>query len=347
MKKKTIFYFLIGFLLLSSSCGPSPEQSASMTAAAWTPTPAPTLTPVPTPIPYNATISVTDESGAPIAGAAIVFPEAGGGSDPVQADDQGKYSWTNLNGENMTLDVAAQGYLPAHQTGTIQRGPNEVSVTLQRDPFGILPSEACAPGQKALYLEDFQDGQAQGWSTISAGINGDMPNGWSLIDENGNKILTHANAPSGTNDELQGSVFDNFVWHLKYKVTGKDADMFFIWRLSHEADNNKLYVTVVGAREKPWMVRFFNTPAGPNPMNIAKSSITLKEGQWYNFDVAYFDGTHQVWLDGKKIMEYQDPQPYPAGMMGFQTGLDQSKISQFFVDDLRVCELTAAYEPTQ
>ncbi|MHB0940054.1 MAG: family 16 glycoside hydrolase [Armatimonadota bacterium] len=344
---KRIYALIGGLIILASlaACGPSPEQIATMTASAWTPTPLPpTATPTPTPARIDLTVTIADETGTSIAGASIVFPESGNGS-PVLMDDQGQYSWTNLGSEAVSLTVSAQGYLDADLITTIQRGSNEIKVTLQRDPMGILPAEACATGQKVLYIEDFQDGQAQGWNFISPGINGDMPNGWSVIDEDGNKILSHGNAPQPTNDELQGFTFDNFVWHLKYKVTGKDGNMFFIWRISHEGDTSKWYVVVVGAQDKPWMVRFFHTPTGPNPMNTAQSSIRLQEGQWYNFDVVYFDGTHQVWLDGKKIMEYKDPQPYPAGSVGFETHLDQSKVSQFFLDDLRICELTAPYEP--
>ena len=338
------------FLLLLSGCGPSESQIATLTASAWTPTPPPTAIPTATatatPIPYDLTVAVVDEAGAPIAGAGIVFPESGDGS-PKQADDQGQYSWNNLASGLVSLAVTAQGYLTTDQSSTLQRGPNEIAVTMKRDPFGLLPSASCAPDQKVLYVEDFQDGQAQGWPQITLGVDGDMPNGWKIIDENGNKILTHANAPSGGGDELQGTVVNNFVWHARYKVIGTDADMFFVWRISHEADTTKRYVVVVGARGNPFMVRFFDSSAGPNPLNIAQSSSMLKEDQWYNFDIAYFDGTHQMWADGKKIMEYKDPQPYPEGAVGFETHLDQSKTTQFFIDDLVICELTAPYEPPQ
>jgi hypothetical protein len=344
MKYKYALCGAIVLLLLLSGCGPSAEQIATMTASAWTPTPPPTATP--TPLPYDLTVSVIDEASAPIAGASIVFPESGNGS-PMQADDQGQYSWNNLPGDAVSLTVSAQGYLNEEQTATIQRGPNEVKVTLKRDPFGLLPSAACAPDQKVLYVEDFQDGKLQGWQTISLGIDGNMPNGWSIIEEGGNKILSHAKAPSPGGDELQEHVFNNFVWHLKYKLIGKDADMFFMWRISHAEGATKRYVAVISAMAKPWMVRFFDTPTGPNPMNTAQASVMLTENQWYNFDVAYFNGTHQVWMDREIIMEYVDPQPYPEGTIGFETHLDQSKTTQFLLDDLVVCELTAPYQPPQ
>ena len=166
-----LFCTVILFLLLSG-CGPSAEQQATMTASVWTPTPLPTATPTPTPtatpVPYDLTVSVVDEAGASIAGASITFPESGDGT-PKQANDQGQYSWTNLAGEQVSLAVSAQGYLPTDQTTTLQRGPTEFKVTLKRDPFGLLPSAACAPAQKALYFEDFQDGQAQGWPNIIDG----------------------------------------------------------------------------------------------------------------------------------------------------------------------------------
>ena len=100
-----ITFTLIGglfILVLLTACGPSAEQSATMTASAWTPTPPPTATP--TPVPYNVNVSIADESGAPIAGANIVFPESGNG-EPVQANEQGQFSWNNLEGENATFKV--------------------------------------------------------------------------------------------------------------------------------------------------------------------------------------------------------------------------------------------------
>ena len=192
MKYKYALCGTIVLLLLLSGCGPSAEQIATMTASAWTPTPLPTATP--TPLPYDLTVTVVDETGAPIAGASIVFPESGDGS-PMQANDQGQYSWNNLRGEAVSLTVSAQGYVNAEQTATIQRGPNEVKVTLKRDPFAILPSEVCAPDQKILYVEDFQDGKSQGWQNISLGVDGNMPNGWTLLDEMEIKSCTMAMPP--------------------------------------------------------------------------------------------------------------------------------------------------------
>ena len=215
-------------------------------------------------------------------------------------------------------------------------------------PSTSLPAEACAPGQKVLYVEDFQDGQAQGWNTIQSSLNGSEPFGWSVIDEEGNKILVEAKRSSG-GDEMSRFTADNFVWHAKFKVSGNDAGVFFMWRISYTGDGmRKRYVAVFGAQEKPFMIRFLDEPSGTTPTNVGSGPRDmLKQDRWYDITIAYFNGTHQVWYDGKKQIEYQDANPFPAGTIGFETHLDESKASHFFIDDLVICELTAPYEPTQ
>ncbi|MFL7870374.1 MAG: carboxypeptidase-like regulatory domain-containing protein, partial [Anaerolineales bacterium] len=160
--KRIFLAILLAAILLIASCGPSAEEVATMTAAAWTATPSPTatptLTPTATPIPYDVTVKIIDQDGNPIPGANVVFPESGN-DGPVIVDDGGQAVWNNLPGETGTLGVAAPGYFSAEQSLSLERGPNEVTVALERDPYGLLPAEACAPGEKLLYIEDFQDGQ--------------------------------------------------------------------------------------------------------------------------------------------------------------------------------------------
>ena len=78
----------------------------------------------------------------------MVLPESGDDS-PVAADDRGQVTWNNLPGEEGTLGVSAQGYFPAQQALSLERGPNEVTVALERDPYGLLPADACAAGENA------------------------------------------------------------------------------------------------------------------------------------------------------------------------------------------------------
>jgi hypothetical protein len=348
MKRIALSFCIIMLASLLGSCGPSAEQMATMTAAAWTSTPPPTpVPPSATPAPYDLDVTVMDDSGTTIAGASLILLGSGSGN-PVLTNEQGVYSWSDLPTSDIKINVTGQGYQPGQQTATLARGPNQVKVVLKRDPAGILPSEACATGQKVLYIEDFQDGLAQDWPEISAGIKGDMPNGWSIVDDNGNKILRHADAPSPTNPELQNHSFDNFVWKAKFKVVGSDAEMFYMWRITHPDDQSrKRYAVVFSAKQKPWMIRFIDQASGPLAMNAASGGGMMKSDQWYDLALAYFNGNHQVWYDGKKQLEYKDSQPFPAGTIGFETHLDADKTTQFLMDNLVMCELTAAYEPPQ
>ena len=95
---KSMFFACAILALLLTGCGPSAEQVATMTAAAWTPTPPPPPpTPTATPVPYDLTASVTDESGSPIENADILFAQSGS-ENVFKTDAQGKFGWSNLAG---------------------------------------------------------------------------------------------------------------------------------------------------------------------------------------------------------------------------------------------------------
>jgi hypothetical protein len=176
-------------------------------------------------------------------------------------------------------------------------------------------------------------------------VAGVKPYGWSIVEENGNKVLVEAKASSG-GDEMAAFAADNFVWHAKFKVLGNDASMFFMWRISQVEGVRKRYVVVLGAQEKPFMIRFTDRATGASPTNVGSGTgRMLEQDRWYDIAISYFNGTHQIWYDGKKQIEYQDPEPFPPGTIGFETHLNETKTTQFFIDDLVICELTTSYEP--
>jgi len=215
---------LLLLLTFITACGPSPEQIATMTASIWTSTPPPTQTPIPptptpvptstpTPEPYNLSLLITDDQGAPIAGAEIALAGSSN-NEPLLTDTSGKYSLANLPGEVVTLKILASGYMPAEQAATIKRGQNEIAIKLTRDPFGLLPSDACAKTEKPLYIEDFQDKRAKGWNEIDL-----KTPGWEMLpstDDAANIILS-AQYSEMLGDQplnsrlMNGMKFDNAV----------------------------------------------------------------------------------------------------------------------------------------
>jgi hypothetical protein len=367
---KHIMKFVVGILvLLLAACGPSPEQIATMTASAWTATPKPTatpvpptLTPTPTPIPYDVNVTIVDASGAPIPEAQIVFPESGNG-EPVLADAQGKFSWMNLAGDAATFNVSAQGYLPGQQTATLQRGVNEVAIILERDPYGLLPSTACAPGETLLYLEDFQDGEAQGWHGDQNDQSGSKSPGPapdtaanSVFIFDANKLTPGPDARLSAGydaGEASSSFFSDAVWRLHFMVNRPTAPAFS-WHQAGPSEFGGQEVT-----ETWYGIYFWGSPwnqihvrrtilgdSGPiSDEEVVTGTFTQVPGQWHWIEISSYQGHLQIWVDGKLEAEYQDSQPLPQGKisMGVMGTFTEASTTILYFDDLTVCGLSAPF----
>lgn len=344
--KNIIRLALGGLILILVSCGPSPEEIATMTAAAWTPTPIPpTQTPTPTPIPFDLTVTVLDESGTPVTGANIVFPEAGG-EEPVQTDAQGKYSWTDLSGEDANFSVSAQGYFPLEQTATLTRGLNEIDITLNRDPYGLLPSAACGTGETLLYAEDFQDNKGQGWQNITAATDYAVPNGWAIAPmEDGNQALTFTTKQAiDTGDQLQDAQFDNAVWRIKVRVKSSprvEGFSFLNWKQAPAQGGETRYPLQIGGDVFTDLTRLQQPDVGH--FSVGRSNMKMKQDQWHFFEISAYDGLIQVWVDGSSLITYQDPAPLPAGTIGLEVHIFKDADVTFAYDDFSVCELSAPF----
>lgn len=349
--KRFLFTVLLLAAVSLAACGPSPEQIATMTASAWTPTPPPTATP--TPVPYDVNVSIVDESGAPIVGANIVFPESGNG-EPVQANEQGQFSWNNLEGENATFKVTTQGYFPADQTATIQRGMNEVSVTLKRDPFAFLPLNACAAGETLLYMDDFQDGQTEmahyDGSPAPAPL-GDAP------DETGNTVLVHDfTTPKGdyssylTNNTTGAFYeFGDAVWRLRFMMT-QETNLRLFWNSARATEfggittSSSGYMIEFNTNRHINIVRSIWDVNGQPVFNIGKPGLEdkvliLDPNVWHYLETSTYQGQLQVWLDGASVVDVVDDMPLPPGGFSIQKG--DSGIMYF--DAISVCGLSAPF----
>lgn len=349
MKLSRIFTWGIVLFLLAA-CGPSPEQIATMTASAWTPTPLPpTQTPIPTPIPIDLTITITDETGSPIGGASVVFPESGDDT-AVQTNEQGQYSWNNLSGEAATFTFSAQGYMPGTADQTLVRGPNDVSIPLERDPVGLLPSEACAAGEKFLYAEDFQDNRAQGWNEIDL-----KTPGWDIAasaEETGDIILSaqfsEMLGEGPLSSRLNEMEFGNAVWRVNFLIAENFAreQNWFSFNWKHALNPFDLGGQQVfdSRYQIPIGFNYFALRRLQQPVtNIGIGQVkNPKAGEWHLVEISSHEGLTGVWLDGKRLLEYEDPQPIPPGTIGLELWLSGSETIVYF-DDISVCELSAPF----
>jgi hypothetical protein len=346
--KHIYLIILAAVILLIAGCGPSPEEIATMTAAAWTPTPLPTATP--TPIPFDISVNIVDQDGNPIPKASIVFPESGDDT-PVTADDSGQASWNNLPGDSGNLGVTAQGYLPSEESLSLERGLNEVTVTLERDAYGLLPADACAAGETLAYAEDFQDGVADGWPEIQFNAPG-----WAITsDPNDESDLvisasySESTGGSPMNSRLEGYAYENAVWRIRYLIVGRIVEpnwFSFNWLQAPEpvfVNDTEVFDSryQLPLNQNNFHMRRLQQPI----LNIQVASGRYpKEGVWHYVEMATYQGYTEVWVDGVLNMKYQDPQPLPAGGPGLELWLGDETATVYF-DDISLCELSAAFAP--
>lgn len=374
MKTKSFLILVVWLAMIVVSCGPSPEQVATMTASAWTPTPkptsTPTATPTSTPIPYDLTVRVTDTEGNPIPWALTLFPMSGS-EEAVAVDEAGQAVWRNLDGPAGTVTVSAQGYFPGEQSFNLNRGPNEIVVKLERDPFGLLPSNACGAGESLLYVDDYQDGEAQNWPSPSENPESvyvgpaadDATNSvWTIdatkITNYGNGAWLGANYGNG-NQGVEPGLFGDTVWRMRFMFSRPTAPSLN-W---HELANLKEAIQIgdkfvstagyaihlVGGQGKISARRNLFAPG-----EILLSDVQMDSGpfaqiamQWHSMELSMFQGNVQLWVDGRPIIDFIDAEPIPPGGIGIWIGpfTDESLTVMYF-DDIRVCELSAPFAST-
>ena len=339
MKSKQLsltLLLLLAFIL--GACGPSAEQIATMTASAWTPTPKPTNTPPPTPtatpLPYDLTITVTDTNGQPIAGAFVIFPESGS-DKPVVTDDAGHAVWTNLDGSNVSLTVTAQGYFKGEQGAALERGPNEVTVTLERDPFGLLPSDACGADETLLYAEDFQDGAVTNWGTYPSGAEIKI-----LPDAavEGNSFLSLDFGDLDGQFTINSIAFQaDIVRRLKYRP-GDHSRFHVGWGGGGGPDAASIEI-VISADE----MRMNLWGSGPAATLLGNGRPSMQQGVWHLLELVTRGETIELWVDGVLNISTNHA-PLTQGSNLYFGSNDLPPESIVSLDDISFCGLGATFE---
>ena len=337
-----------GILLIS--CGPSPEEQAAtsvaLTAAAATSTPTntptSTPTPTPTPIPYDLSVLVTGDENAPIIEAIVGLAEIGTEAGKQITDDVGQVFWYELPGETINLSISAQGYFTTEISEIIERGANQITVVLERDPFGLLPAEACSPSEQILYIEDIQDGHADGWVEIemrALGFDiGHHP------DEPADNVIVFSGKFGGRSD-LENIMVNNVVWRTQFLIDGR-AQVSFNWRVAPEpyeieegTVNDSRYT--LNLEETSYILR---ETSPIRSLWVAGNPYRPKSGIWHRIEISAYEGKLEAWIDGYRILAYTDPNPLPEGgiFLVVEPFVDNTII---YLDDIALCELSEPFAP--
>ena len=180
-------------------------------------------------------------------------------------------------------------------------------VTLVLFTIFLLPE---ASAQEIAYQEDFEDGQAQGWT---------LEPGWGVIQVDGNYVLsgeghTWARA-SGFYDDfrlsfrlmlLKGEV------HLNLRTN--DAGRYFIRFYDQGSQLGKQY----------WPDTF--------QQNLARGSGNHRYNEWHRVEISANGNELTFSVDGNVEWTYVDPEPLLVGGFSFES-LDHAQV---FVDEIEV-----------
>lgn len=307
--QKASLFFLAIFLV---ACGPLAEEVAvtyiTQTVEAATDTPVPTNTPSPTntpeptatatPIPYKLTLEIVDVEGNVVKDGMVSVVEL----DDAQTktfDDAGQVIWNDFPKESATLKIVAQGYLSIYEKITLERGENSVSVTLERDPFGLLFSDKVEEGEEVIFFEDFQTGEEHfneltgNWQVVEDVDNtGDMV---IQIDQRGGDFATAGFGPD--------KILENFVIEFKFRwievapFTGEEwqsmgFDFWDRYAIDMYPVNNGSY-QIIDYSQDPWTF----------PVQFEKYS---QVGVWYSIRLEVNGEEISWYLDERLLKIYKN-----------------------------------------
>ena len=300
-------------------------------------------------IPFDLALQMTDAEGVAVEGVTVGLAELGA---TAQTDESGLASWLNLPGGVATVTHSAQGYLPGDAILELERGPNDVAVAMERDPFGILPSEACPAGTTLLMIEDFQDGQMQGWSVEAGWVIEPDPT------EPGNLVLMASSDPEASEPTGAHTAVDDFTvlnvlvrgaWRTDTgyasPAVGRSTFAPFTNDDGNAVDWTGYTATIAGTQ-----LHMYRNDFAPGETEVYHTYFgdrgvqwpTL--GEWRPFEWIINGGDLSFWIDGQEALSVTDPNPPEAGRIGFGANL-YSLDAMLLLDNVVFCELTGPYDP--
>jgi len=330
MKKTLVYLLIFTLMIILTGCGtPEGTESAAPTATSGS---GAQQTSSPT---YSLMVNVTDGEGNPITWATGDVQGVGNNLTKT-ADDQGVLSWDDFSANSGTLTVSAQGYIPVQQAVDLVEGSNELSISMESDPVQLDPSTVCKPGQKVVYVEDFEDTQAQDFVGVTAPT-------WTIksVTDLGN-VLEANIAGTGSKVDVRAT-WDNAFLQFNMLTTGSLSMDFFIHSTNvPEGKDAGIYRYVINYDSGKAFNLGFEVPTDSG--NLASGSdAAFDENVWHTIVFSFYKGEISVYLDGNKQLTYTDQVPVEGGQFGYFIKEGTTGAVQF--DNIIVCSLDAPYAP--
>ena len=330
MRKQLLVIVKIALILMLTACGSSPAKTDTAPVSEVVPTSS-----APTQALFGLTVTVKSQDGNPIPWAAGSI-QISGKDVSGKANNTGQLVWENLSGADGQLNVSAQGYTSSQQPLSLAAGANNLSVALELDSYQLNPAKVCQTGEKIIYVEDFEDGQAQDLDNIAA------PK-WNLISLEDLGLVMNVNSPGSNANTLIKSEFGNAVWQFEIMTSGV-VDMNFNWHVLETTEGANTGLSRYYVSFKPGVELNLGVERpGLNTQLAESKAPDFEKGTWHTVAIAYYKGAISVWMDGQKAIDTTHDAPIEKGRFGFQ--INSATEGEIWLDNLIVCGLKEPYAP--
>jgi hypothetical protein len=244
----------------------------------------------------------------------------------------------NTSPEELTQSTTGSMTTAENDTSSGETNPRTIS------PSGLLPSQACLPGERLVYFEDFQDNQAQGWTEIEY-----RAQNWDIVPDPasaGNLVIQNP-VEHDYQIVMQDLIFDNAVWRIDF-LTSREPRFTFHWHWisePYESEAGTILFSDYSVTLLDQSIRIVRGMVPYTEVVLADFPLTIEDDKWHEIEISTYKDVVEVWVDGIQILEYQDPDPLPGGQLGLELWPSQDEDSMVYLDNLRVCELSAPFEP--
>jgi hypothetical protein len=184
-----------------------------------------------------------------------------------------------------------------------------------------LKSANSLSAKNILFMDDFEDGDSQGWDLIGEG--------WSIEMEAGNHVLSSSTITGPAFAFLQHPGWYDYRFTSKVKFVGGITYCELLFRIDYMGQHYWLQIW------HDYLAIAKEASSGPFEI-LASGPVEIVQDVWYNFEISAKDEKIKVKLNGHPIINVKDEAPWGnIGTIGFEVH-DNAEI---YFDDVLVKRL--------
>lgn len=185
-------------------------------------------------------------------------------------------------------------------------------------PLPAVPK--CAPEQKELFFDDFEDGNFDGWELLDD--NGQPSTaGWHVLRQDDNHVLVGTNHNWAYAPAAYGQ---DYALHFRVRALSPEAN----WHTNVRVGDGRYFIAVDSLNRDLNNEKLSTWPYNP-------------DDRWHVISIIVIGNHLEVLWDGNLKTAVDDPNPIKAGIIAIEN-LEET----VWYDDIRVCALPTAEQPT-